>query len=344
MITWVHNDRPKMPVVRINELRLSGRFLVLEQAVADPSAPKPVYLYQRLAAERINVAFLHLDFLASPRQITCLVAPETFTCLGEVPGGNRGAQEPDLPSGAGLISAFPHHCKPALIGAIFCALDEAGCCWHCMATSGSLLAIVADFSSQKQIAEAICRYVDLPEDKAWHCAGQAYDAIARSLKTAPETVAQYVETRIKTYGIQVKTGLTICTGYVGPAALGSWGRAMAGSGFHFAYAAAAVTAQNGIKIDLVLDLKAQHTDVPATSALCRLENRRNGEMISFHGPHFGDRYGIADKALGCLGRSGVPVWMAGCVGATVSLVVPPDMGAKGAEALSDIFYTPLRDR
>ncbi len=333
-----------MSIIRINELRLSGRFLRLQQTLADLSAPQPVYLYRRLAAERINITFLHLDFLGSPRQVTCLVAPETLTCLGEGLTGSWGGSKPDPPSGAGLVSVFPHHCKPELIGAIFCALDQAGCRWHCMATSGSLLALVADFINQERIAKAICRYVDLPEEKAWFCDGQSYDAVARTLKSAPETVAQYVESRIKTYGIQVKTGLTLCTGYLGPAALGSWGRAMAGSGFHFAYAAAAVAGQNGIKIDLVLDLGAQHMDVPETPALSRLENRRNVEMISFYGPHFGDRYGIADNALGCLERSGIPVWMAGCVGATVTLIVPPDMGAKATEALSDIFYTPFRDR
>ncbi len=326
-----------MSTVRINELRVSGRLLRLHQELADSSGPQPVSLYRRLAAERVNIAFLHLGFLRSPWQITCLVAPEAGPFHD-----------------AGLVSAFPHRFQPGLIGAVFCALDQEDSRWHCLATSGSMLALVADFSSRKRIAEAICRYVDLPEGGAKYCPGEDYDDIARSLKIAPETVARYEESRIRTYGIQLKTGLTICSGYFRPAEMGSWGRLMmdmADSRFCFVYASAAVTAEKGIWMDLVLDLKKQKTGVPEASmqmpeapALARLETRKNAEMLSFHGPHFGDRYGIADKALRCLARSGVPVWMAGCVGATVSLIVPPDMGARGAEALSEIFYTPLWDR
>lgn len=266
----------------------------------------------------------------------------------------NSGEEAASPSGAGLVSAFPHRFQPGLIGAVLCALDQQESRWHCLATSGSILALVADYSSGKRIAEAICRYVDLPEERAMNCPGQDYDDIARSLKIAPETVARYEESRIRTYGIQLKTGLTICSRYLRPAEISSWGRLMMdmeGGSFCFVYASAAVTAEKGIRMDLVLDLNKQKTGVPEApmhmpdaSVLSRLETRINAEMLSFHGPHFGDRYGIADKALGCLERSGVPVWMAGCVGATVSLIVPPDMGARGAEALSEIFYTPLRDR
>lgn len=343
-----------MSTVRINELRVSGRLLRLHQELADPSGPQPVCLYRRLAAERVNIAFLHLDFLRTPGRITCLVAPEAGLFPAEGISMRNGGEEAASPSGAGLVSAFPHRFKPGLIGAVFRALNQGDSRWHCLATSGSILALVADFSSGKRIAEAICRYVDLPEGRAKHCPGQEYDDIARSLKVAPETVARYEESRIRTYGIHLKTGLTICSGYLRPAEMGSWGRLMmdmANSNFCFVYASAAVTAEKGVRMDLVLDLNKQKTGVPEdlmqmpeAPALARLETRKTSEMLSFHGPHFGDRYGIADKAMGCLERSGVPVWMAGCVGATVSLVVPPGMGARGAEALSEIFYTPLRDR
>ncbi len=345
-----------MGLIRLNDIRVSGRLRRLQQGLAEASDPQPVYLYRQLAADRINIAFLYLDFLRSPGQITCLVAPETQTRLT---GGDakEGIEGHERDGAVGLISLFPHRFHPSVMGAVFCALNRDGAGgnskgpgWHCMATSGSMLTLVTDFSRREQIVKAICRYADLPADRAHTCAGEAYDAIAKSLKNAPETVARYQENRIQTYGIQVTSGLTVCSAYIRPDALGSWGRTMidlSNRGARFAYAAAAVDKNQAVGVHLVLDPKTPKNDdlyilahMAAGGEGFRVEVRENAEMISFHGPHFGDRYGIADKALGRLGDSHIPVWMAGCVGATVSVVLPPDTGAAAAEALLDIFITP----
>ncbi len=343
-----------MTPVKINEVRLSSRFLRLQQDLADDVDSQSVCLYRQLAADRINISFLHLDFLRSPRQVTCLVAPEAVTRLEQSPEKDHtGDAETEPGRAAGLVSMFPHRFHPAVIGAVFCALEQENAGWHCMATSGSMLTLAVDLSRQERIAKAICRFVDLPAGKKRLCPGEDYDFVARSLKSAPETVAQYVESRIKTYGIQVKTGLTLCSAYIPPDELGSWGRAMidiTDRGFRFSYASAAVGEDKEIRLDLVIDPNGGKTDDPDITkhlpggGASRLKIIDNAEMICFHGPHFGDRYGIADKTLSRLGHFQIPVWLAGCVGATVTVVVPPDRGAAAEEALSDVFSIPQRDR
>ncbi len=344
-----------MTPVKINEVRLSSRFLRLQQDLADDVDSQSVCLYRQLAADRINISFLHLDFLRTPRQVTCLVAPEAVTRLEQSPEMNpSGAAETEPGRAAGLVSLFPHRFHPAVIGAIFCALEQENAGWHCMATSGSMVTLAVDLSRQERIAKAICRFVDLPAGKERLCPGEDYDFVARSLKSAPETVAQYVEFRIKTYGIQVKTGLTLLSAYIPADELGSWGRFLIDvteMGFRFSYASAAVGDDRKIKLDLVIEpdgVKGNHPDIsrhlPEGGGMSRPEITENAEMICFHGPHFGDRYGIADKTLSRLGHFHVPVWLAGCVGATVTVVVPPDMGAAAEEALSDVFSTPQRDK
>ncbi|MGM0402979.1 MAG: hypothetical protein ACQEQN_04635 [Thermodesulfobacteriota bacterium] len=342
--------------VKINEVRLSSRFLRLQQGLADEVDSRSVCLYRQLAADRINISFLHLDFLRSPRQVTCLVAPEAVTRLEQSPEKDQnGGKETEPGRAAGLVSLFPHRFHPAVIGAVFCALAQENAGWHCMATSGSMVTLAVDLSRQDRIAKAICRFVDLPPGKERLCPGEDYDVVARSLKSAPETVAQYVEFRIKTYGLQVKTGLTLLSAYIPTDELGSWGRSLIDitkRGVRFSYASAAVGGDGKkIKLDLVIDPageKSINPDIvrhlPEGGGLSRLEITENAEMICFHGPHFGDRYGIADKTLSRLGHFHVPVWLAGCVGATVTVVVPPDMGAAAEEALSDVFSTPPRDR
>lgn len=64
------------------------------------------------------------------------------------------------------------------------------------------------------------------------------------------------------------------------------------------------------------------------------------ELVYFHGPHFGDRYGIADMALGTLRRKGLPILAAGCTGASVYIVVPEQRSAEIKQILSDVFDTP----
>jgi hypothetical protein len=66
------------------------------------------------------------------------------------------------------------------------------------------------------------------------------------------------------------------------------------------------------------------------------------EMIFFYGPHFGDRYGIADTALGILREKGLPIIAAGCTGASVYIILPENCAAKARDVLSDSFDTPKK--
>lgn len=64
------------------------------------------------------------------------------------------------------------------------------------------------------------------------------------------------------------------------------------------------------------------------------------DLIGFHGPHFGDRYRILQTALDCLESQRVPLLIAGCTGASVSLVVPQGAGAEARHALARGFEAP----
>jgi hypothetical protein len=67
---------------------------------------------------------------------------------------------------------------------------------------------------------------------------------------------------------------------------------------------------------------------------------RTVDLISFHGPHFGDRYKIFWTAMDCLTEDHVPVLVAGCTGASISLAVPDGQGRAARNALARGFEAP----
>ena len=63
-------------------------------------------------------------------------------------------------------------------------------------------------------------------------------------------------------------------------------------------------------------------------------------MISFQGPHFGDRYGIADTAFKALARQGVPILITVCSGAALYIVLPENKLHEARPLLAEAFEVP----
>jgi aspartokinase len=64
------------------------------------------------------------------------------------------------------------------------------------------------------------------------------------------------------------------------------------------------------------------------------------ELISFQGPHFADRYGIADSAIKALDNQGIPILIAACSGAAVYLVLPENKLHEARPLLAEAFEVP----
>ncbi len=151
-----------------------------------------------------------------------------------------------------------------------------------------------------------------------------------------ETIAVYWEPVIRTYGFQVRTGLTLVCLETGSGP--GWGLSGddAGlfSGANLIMAVALPTESGGLRTGLVFSGK-----VPEASGFHGRADRPV-ELLYFQGPHFGDRYGIAAAALGALHRAAVPVIAAGCTGASVYIVLEPGRADEAVASLSDAFRVP----
>lgn len=66
------------------------------------------------------------------------------------------------------------------------------------------------------------------------------------------------------------------------------------------------------------------------------------DLLYFHGPHFGDRYGIADAALKVLERGTIPILLGACSMSSIYLAAPKGAGKGAVELLKKKFVTPGR--
>ena len=60
-------------------------------------------------------------------------------------------------------------------------------------------------------------------------------------------------------------------------------------------------------------------------------------IVFFHGPHFGDRYGIADATFSTLLKAGIKILASGCSLASVFLVLDAHDIDKAEKALAETF-------
>ena len=163
-----------------------------------------------------------------------------------------------------------------------------------------------------------------------------------------ETIAVYWENRVKTYGFQIERELSLFQISIAPYELAGLGSVVFNNAgdIRVSWVMAQSPSCQELKISLLLNQEW----APSMQGIVE-RARENGielnlqttspvEMIYFHGPHFGDRYGIADTALGTLRNKGLPIIAAACTGASVYIIVPEKQSAEIKQILSGVFDTP----
>jgi hypothetical protein len=164
-----------------------------------------------------------------------------------------------------------------------------------------------------------------------------------------ETIAVYWEPIIQTYGFLEKTGLSLFKISFPADRIADWGlriqeMAITGDGFLLAFGQ--IVNRETLQIDLLFEKKwvdriqAALGKWAADEPHTWLRVEAPVELIYFHGPHYGDRYGIADAALTSLVLQGVPILAMACTGATVYLILPEGKTRLAREALGQAFMTP----
>lgn len=161
-----------------------------------------------------------------------------------------------------------------------------------------------------------------------------------------ETIAVYWEPKIRVYGLTQETGLSLYTLLFPAERLSYWGGVVAkleGQGGKFelvnVQSASSATMQlclipvekHGVDVGRVLEASLENEKSTF------LNHTAPVEMIYLHGPHFQDRYGIAEAALTPLHRAKIPILSSGCAGTSVFIVVSENRAQEAAACLSETF-------
>lgn len=164
-----------------------------------------------------------------------------------------------------------------------------------------------------------------------------------------ETSAVYWESIVRIYGFSEKRGLTLFRLTFPLDCLEYWSaqlqRIEEGRGC-FDLVFSQVTEHNILNLFIVIE------DHKNNSGRRQIEQAAQGEvatalavdfpveMISFHGPHFQDRDGIANVAFEVLARSEIQILAAGCTGTSIYIVLPENMAGPAIKLLEKVFEVP----
>jgi aspartokinase len=157
-----------------------------------------------------------------------------------------------------------------------------------------------------------------------------------------ETIAGYWESRIKTYGFQRIPEQALIALTCPITAIESLGEILTSHEIQ------------GLTAPFIL---AQESDLELSFIFCLPEGEGMGfhesleqariptshrfiypvGIIFFHGPHFGDRYGIAEATFSVISKEGIPLIASGCSSSSVYLILAQDDLDRAERVLTNTF-------
>jgi hypothetical protein len=306
---------------KINGIRLNRKFIQVTQE--DFLSPPP--LYEVVESGKMNMVCMVLSILGDHPFVSGTLSS---SCYGQLVNENARWQ---CLSDVCTLSVYPHHYNLEFLGALLRMLGTNQQGFHYLVSSHSMLTFVVREAQVAGLIHLLSTGFDLPETHAPFEQEENDELTLFIKKKYPETRATYVEERIKTYGMTLVKDVYLRGYEFSFEDLSRFGKIMEGQGKgdRFSHITAYMTPDQRIHL------------YPVTA-----NPHGNGEMaypaevLSFYGPHFGDRYGIMSRALKCLFRHDIHLLQAGCTGASICMVLPRGRGEAAEQALKEVFENP----
>ncbi len=157
-----------------------------------------------------------------------------------------------------------------------------------------------------------------------------------------ETIAVYWESRIKTYGFNKLNNLSLFEFYCPAKKTSELGKFLSNDNFQDIKTKFIIVQESNNGMSLVFCLPEKegrdfHISLKKILSLKSYRYLYPVGILFFHGPHFGDRYGIADAAFSSLSEAGIKIISSGCSSASVFLVLAEDDLSRAEEVLGKTF-------
>lgn len=311
-------------------------------------------LLHLLARHQITLSFLCLDTSLETHPSFCLAKKDCSVGVKIIDDLLRPLGIPyEIIHSVGALTLFPHKSRLEVIAQALLILVKYEFPVYSLGSSISALTINMDYGFLDQAAEFLRTVFLLPENHTpfrQHLPESIVKKEKGTCQKRPfvETAASYWEPVIRIYGTSIQTELVMVTlGFPEEKLLsvaGQFENIDEGLG-RFELILMQRLANQAMQVSLLygVDMEplysASFADIADNNALS-LVVRSPVELIYFHGPHFQDRYGVADATLSTLKKQQVELLAAGCTGTSVYLVVPEGNARNAAEFLEKEFLVP----
>ncbi len=167
--------------------------------------------------------------------------------------------------------------------------------------------------------------------------------------TPVETIAVYKEERVKVYGITLKVDLVLVILHFPVHQLEHWGEQIILLENHIKqFELVTYHATNKTMTELHLLIEQKKSEPLREIVEKWLSNHEEAgiklkqpvDILYLHGPHFQDRFGIAEIAFQTLQQNNIEILVSGCAGTSMYLVTPEKLGRSSRKILADTFLIP----
>jgi aspartokinase len=301
-----------------------------------------------LAGKKINLTFF--THLAGDCQVICTakeMGEAAFTLIKSHADPESAVR---LEGSTAVIALYPHDKRPEILGTFILSLARARVVLHGLANSPAAIAVVLSSARVKAVVQQLFEHFHFP---GFASPQEFFDAQPPPAELVQQVVATYQEKVIKVYCIVPQSDLDL------------WGATISSTAILEGFAQALIDlGELGLKIPFLVASPAwggkdfflsfstsrEPSQGDQGSAVRRILERRLPDInplrlapvagIFLHGPHFGDRYGVAATFLQALGKARVPLLALSCTVSSISAVLRQQELGAAMQVLAETFEAP----
>jgi aspartokinase len=296
-----------------------------------------------LALNKINLNLIaHLVHDESGDSVTafCLDESAGRAATSLVESRSAGTGRVDFCGEVSVLSVFPHGGEPRVAGKLLQALHESGIAPRGLASSPSAISVVVPSERTPDAIDALFKPFEFPSygsPSDWHLAYEGKEHLLKKI------IASYQEKVIRIYDIIRDPDLALVRVDLSQEELGSLAGALTSGmepGLRMPFAAAGPLDADTLRLCFAFPRGlAEDAQKILARAVGRARTAVVGRVAALyiHGPHFGDRYGIAYTLASALEGAGVSILAMTCTVSSISVIIPEKELDRAADKLGRTF-------
>ena len=296
-----------------------------------------------LALNKINLSFLAhavLDQSAGSITAFCTEGSAGRASASLVETHQDNTSTVDVREEVSTLTVFPHDQRPQVTGLLLESLAKKDITLQGMATSPSAVSSIVSTAETEAAIDALFEAFEFPAYRSpsdWYAAYEGKEHLLKKI------IASYQEKVIRIYDIVQHSDLDLWSLIVDQRAFPELGTALMALGqwqIRMPFVIALPTLENRLVFTFCFP-KEQETHIRETlsSHLSNNVLTRHSQVaaLHIHGPHFGDRYGIANTMIRALESSGVSLLAMGCTVSSISVIVREENLIAAVKTLETTF-------